>query len=101
MGRGYVTGSVAGGPGWGSREPEPKDVPLSRAGLRAVAKLEALRAGLSLTDLEGGKLRLEAPDGFGDDLSLEEACTVLGMLRGDRCSPHVLKAGGVRIIPAG
>jgi hypothetical protein len=70
---------------------------VSERGLRVLLRLDAMRAGIEAEDLPDGRVRLSSKD-LREDLPLDEACTVLAMLHGVRCSPAVLKAAGVRVI---
>lgn len=72
--------------------------PINRPTLVTIAKIEACRAGAELID-HGDQVTLRSLDGeINERLELRDACAVLGMMRGVYCSPHVLAAGGVKIV---
>ena len=74
--------------GWGSRPGKHTD-PVNRVTLLSLAKLEALRAGLSLLECDGD---IELG---GERMPLKDACGVLVLLRGQLCNRHVASYSGL------
>lgn len=71
---------------------------VNRPTLVTILKIEACRAGVK-ADEEGDQVRLSSHDGaISELLPLDEACAVVAMLRGTYCSPHVIEAGGLKIV---
>jgi hypothetical protein len=78
-----------------SRRRRPRRAPLSRAELLTLAKLEAMRAGLDLRELEPGGDVVLSDGGMESRLSLRDACGVLAITRGTACNEHVRRFGDV------
>lgn len=74
--------------------------PVNRPTLVTILGIECLRAGVVMDD-HGDEVSIRSKDGtVNERLTLRDACALLGMMNGVYCSPHVLKFGGIRIIPA-
>lgn len=70
---------------------------VNRPTLVTILRIEACRAGLRATELALDTIELRCQDKV-EKLSLADACAVVAMLRGTDCSPHIIKAGGLKII---
>jgi len=71
---------------------------INRPTLVKIAQIEACRAGIGLRDLGDDVELHDHRREMVERLPLAEACVVLALLRGRWCSPHILRAGGLRLV---